>query len=117
MRILNYLERRWPAIKFLRNYSSPKEHDRNEFLRKVMNYVGGSKLDGDYLEFGVYKGGTFANAVRIAKGKRLAGMKFYAFDSFEGLPDIIGVDLEFKQFKSGELGFSLEKFKDNLRES
>ncbi len=111
---LDKLSKKYPAVKFLREYS-PKDHDRTEFLRKVMNFVAESKMEGNYLEFGVYKGGTFVNAIRMAKGKKLNGMKFFAFDSFEGLPDIGGVDLEFKQFKSGELSFSLEKFKDNLR--
>lgn len=113
---LDKLSKKYPAVKFLREYS-PKDYDRNEFLRKVMNFVSESKMAGDYLEFGVYKGSNFVNAIRIAKGKRLERMKFYAFDSFEGLPDIAGVDLEFKQFKSGELSFSLNKFEDNLRKN
>lgn len=115
MNILNYLERRWPVVKFLRNYGSAKEYDRNEFLRKVMNYVSASELEGDYLEFGVFRGGTFISAINTAKRKKLKKMKFYAFDSFQGFPKISGVDLEFEQFKKGGCNFSEENFRNNLQ--
>lgn len=52
----------------------------------VMNNVS-----GDYHEFGVFKGRSFIrNACsfrRLLKGEDAAAMKFWAYDSFEGLPE------------------------------
>lgn len=110
---LNWLDKRWPGLKFLREYS-PKNLERIEFLRKVMNFVKDSELDGDYLEFGVYKGANFITAMAMAKAKKLNSIKFYAFDSFRGLPEAHGVDKEFEQFKGGGLAFDLDKFKKRI---
>lgn len=115
--IYNWLARRYPGFVFIREYS-PKEHEKKEIFRKIMNYVSESELKGDYLEFGVFKGGTFATAFKWAqKNKKLQAMKFYAFDSFRGLPAPKGKDIEFKQFTEGEYSASIDIFKDNLRKS
>ncbi len=98
-------------LKFL--LESPKDRDIKEFLRKVMNYISASNLRGDYAEFGVFKGGTFIKAIKMAQAKKLEWMRFYAFDSFEGLPETSGTDAE--KFKKGEYKSSLEVFKENLR--
>lgn len=42
---------------------------------------------GDYLEFGVSQGGSLSCMYRAAKSTKLSGMRFFGFDSFEGLPD------------------------------
>jgi hypothetical protein len=42
---------------------------------------------GDYLEFGVSQGGSLSCMHRAAKSSKLNSMRFFGFDSFEGLPD------------------------------
>lgn len=49
--------------------------------------VASQGIAGDYLEFGVYRGSSFVTAYRSAKRHELHGIRFFAFDSFEGLPD------------------------------
>lgn len=87
---------------------------REEILEVAMKFVAYEKLDGDYLEFGVFRGYTFVVAFHFAQANGLKSMKFYAFDSFQGLPEIEGVDLEFKRFSKGEYAFSLEQFQRNI---
>ena len=41
---------------------------------------------GDYLEFGVFNGSSLGSAYLTAKKMDLKSMKFFGFDSFEGLP-------------------------------
>jgi O-methyltransferase len=85
---------------------------REEILRTAMEYVLYSKLDGDYLEFGVCEGRTFIAAFHLAQRHRLHSMSFYAFDSFQGLPEITGVDAAgFQQFSRGQYSCPLHRFK------
>jgi hypothetical protein len=67
---------------------------REEILDFAMHFVQESALEGDYLEFGVFRGHTFAGAFHSAKRYGLDSIHFYAFDSFCGLPPSSGVDAE-----------------------
>jgi len=98
-------------------HKSPKEEDQDQFLRKIMNYAAASDLDGDYLEFGVFQGGNFASAYQWAQKKKLHKMRFYAFDSFEGLPKSKGLDAEYEQFAEGECEASQATFNKNLEKT
>jgi O-methyltransferase len=84
-------------------------------LKRAMDYVASSGVDGDYLEFGVWRGRSFAAACYLATKRRLS-MDFYAFDSFLGLPEDIEVDATGKQaFKHGDYCCSEREFLNNVR--
>ncbi len=79
--------------------------EENNAFRWSSSYVVKNQIEGDYLEFGVWKGNSFIEMYRqmkIAsdifysnnKKKKIPNlknifeqMKFHAFDSFEGLPE------------------------------
>ena len=89
-------------------------YDREEILWTALRFVSGSRLQGDYAEFGVWRGDTFATAIRFAQ--RLSKiyapfkeMKFHAFDSFEGFPELKGAD-RYPQFETGGRSYGLEQF-------
>lgn len=106
--------KKYPGLRFLREYS-PKTYDRKEILRKIMNFISECNVDGDYLEFGVYKGSTFIEAIKTAQKKRLDSMRFYAFDSFQGLPDPKGIDKSFDQFSKNQVANSLDNFRNTIK--
>ena len=55
------------------------------------------------------------NAYHIAKRlKHLQAMRFYVFDSFEGLPEKAWQDAECAVFKKGDYAFTLEEVRRNL---
>jgi O-methyltransferase len=84
-------------------------------LRNAMNFVKGAQMEGDYLEFGVSTGVTMSVAYRYATQFGLDAMTFYAFDSFQGLPGISGVDAEGPcEYHQGQYACSLDQFKKNL---
>ena len=88
---------------------------REEILDFAMHFVQESALEGDYLEFGVFQGHTFAGAFHAARRYRLDGIHFYAFDSFCGLPPSSGVDAAgFQHFEKGDFACSEHDFQDNL---
>lgn len=67
----------------------------------------GTVLRGDYYEFGVFKGHTFWQAQRRAKALGLEQMRFFGFDSFEGLPEPQGPDVtEQQHFYQGQFAWS-----------
>lgn len=49
--------------------------------------------DTDYMEFGIFRGFAFWYAQAVANDKNVNNMRFYGFDSFQGLPKIKGLDL------------------------
>lgn len=86
--------------------------DRENMIRIAMEYVKSSKLQGDYLEFGVHMGSTFQAAYHFAQREEQANMKFYAFDSFQGMPKSEGIDCidELYQFVEGQYACTEEQF-------
>src|SRR6266568_3789708 len=58
--------------------------NRLPYFRKVFAYVRDHNVPGDYLEFGVFRGQSFIMACNLGLD---LDMRFFAFDSFEGLPD------------------------------
>lgn len=55
-------------------------------------------------------------ALSEAARKGFDEMKFYAFDSFAGLPEVAGIDVLGEWFKKGDLCTSLERFKELINE-
>lgn len=84
---------------------------------QLAEFLVGAEIPGDYLEFGVYKGTTFIYAY-----KRLSylfgDMRFFAIDSFEGLPEPAGRDAlsgYTSNFHEGEFKCDLRSFSQNLK--
>jgi len=70
---------------------------------------------GDYYEFGVFKGYTFWQAQLVAQELGVEQMRFFGFDSFEGLPQIHGVDdIEEGPFYEGQYAWTLNQVKKEL---
>jgi O-methyltransferase len=93
-------------------------HEATRVLTLAFSYVRSELVEGDYAEFGVWTGRTFVEAWRIADGLGEAGGKrrFFAFDSFEGLPDTEGID-DTGRWNSGEFAFGRPGFEARLRRS
>jgi hypothetical protein len=105
-----------PAIRYSGNFMAMR--DIFEYLpyektiRTAMEFVYYSNLHGDYLEFGVFQGAHFTSAYHFAQLNGLDFMRFHAFDSFKGLPEISGRDLSApRQFEKGEFACDAETFK------
>lgn len=59
-------------------------------------------IPGDYYEFGLYRGYSFWHAQKQADRVGLSDMRFFGFDSFEGLPEVEGADRDKGIFVSGD---------------
>lgn len=95
-------------------------HPDEEIFKMAMEFAAHHKLNGDYLEFGVWKGRSFIRAYNIwkylfEKRSELKSMRFYAFDSFEGLPEIKNKeDISTGEFQKGQYFCTEEDFKKNV---
>ncbi len=103
----------------------------NTLLSKVGTYVAKEQIEGDYLEFGCSTGQSFAEAYHsisqayrinlkpsiwnnekdiITRKSNWEKMRFFAFDSFEGLPELKGIDSLSKVFVKGKYKNSENNF-------
>lgn len=89
--------------------------DIEKILDLATEFVQWDAIEGDYLEFGVYGGRSFATACHFAQSKGIESMRFYAFDSFEGLPEIKGADKnDYCRYTKGWYSCDQAKFSQNL---
>lgn len=88
-------------------------------LSAAFDFAKASKLKGDYLEFGVFEGNTFVLAYHTARRNGAEkNMRFFAFDSFEGLPEINGADKGGGEpFKQGTYACNPEEFSRIIRKN
>jgi O-methyltransferase len=61
-------------------------------LHNACNYVLNEGVEGDYAEFGVFEGRVFSAAWEAIERHGLSRMSMHAYDSFDGLPEVQGVD-------------------------
>jgi len=88
--------------------------EKEKMIQRAMTLLKYGGIEGDYLEFGVWEGNSFSIACKTAKEYGLKGMRFYAFDSFEGLPETNGND-NCSVFKKGDFRCDEDRFKTNLK--
>jgi len=89
---------------------------RWQAIDDLADYLVGAEVPGDYVEFGVCQGRTFAYAYR-AMHWCFKEMKFIAVDSFEGLPRPQGLDAVdgySSNFHENEFACPQEVFTANL---
>jgi hypothetical protein len=104
---------------------------------KAAHITSAEQVEGDYLEFGTYQGNSLIRAYGIlrqvyeeryrdpdnihspeyrARVRELwEKMRFFAFDSFQGLPPVTGSDVGSMDFVEGKFRCSQEAFLENLR--
>lgn len=119
---IDTVSRRLPSP-FLRIFSMPLSYQMNSkdsliyesarMLNIAFAFCMNNKVDGDYAEFGVYQGRTCVESYRAAQRYGFLNMKFWAFDSFAGLPEIDGKDAG-GPFVEGEFACSRPNFEKNL---
>lgn len=84
-----------------------------EFLSRAIGYINDNNIEGDFVEFGTYKGGC-ALLMRLRSPKRT----LYVFDTFNGMPYPGPEDINYKgkkaKYKRGWCKYSYFNFEENL---
>jgi hypothetical protein len=63
-----------------------RQTEKYRFYVNTFDFLRENRIRGDYHEFGCHRGRTFRMALTEARRHEMAGMRFLAFDSFQGLP-------------------------------
>ena len=79
---------------------------RQPYFDMAFKTIRSMQLRGDYLEFGVYAGTSFILAASSAAKHGLETMRYFAFDSFEGLPEAEGEIFNRGDFRCSEQNFT-----------
>ena len=77
-------------FKSRKRYRFSDENLKFTHLMECINYLRVAGFEGEIppviFEFGCHSGRTFSSMINASKHLKLNEAKFYAFDSFEGLP-------------------------------
>lgn len=92
-----------------RNARMSLAYENTRMLSLAFAFARSEQVEGDYAEFGVYRGRTFVEAWRAWKTHGAPPRRFFAFDSFEGLPDAAG------RFNTGDFSSGRQAFEGRLR--
>jgi O-methyltransferase len=89
------------------------EHRMTVAIDLLREHVGSDDV-GDYLEFGVYAGGTMTCADRARRAAGIETMRLIGFDSFEGLPEE-AVQLNPQRWSAGMFACTPQEALENMR--
>lgn len=78
---------RWSKDDEIRYNQGNRQTEKLLFFRRVFDFLNDNEIRGDYHEFGCHRVRTLRMALTEARRHQLGDMKFWAFDSFAGLPD------------------------------
>ncbi len=88
-----------------------RQIEKHLFFVRCFDFIKDNRIVGDYHEFGCHRVRTFRMALTEARRHGMDDMKFFAFDSFEGLPEH-SVDHNVEIWKRGALSTSVERFRE-----
>lgn len=99
----------------LRDAHYVEREGRRVFFQRAFTALAFNGIDGDYAEFGCCGGMTFELAYRYAKKQRHPA-KFWAFDSFCGLPPQLGSADNHPIWVQGTMAIGLSQFENICKE-
>jgi hypothetical protein len=106
---------RWSKQDEIRYNQGNRQAEKYLFFRRVFDFLHENEIRGDYHEYGCHRCRTFRMALTEARRHNLDHMKFWAFDSFEGLPTPT-TETSVSKWTQGALTTSEGAFRDLVRQ-
>lgn len=96
--------------------------ERIEFLFKSLDHIRENKIEGDYVECGVWKGGNIIGMIKYLEYHNNLTNNIWAYDTFSGMTDPENVDVDLNGNNSVDIldnelvkaYCSLTQVKDNI---
>jgi O-methyltransferase len=101
----------------LREASIRSWHSGNDLMADLaVRFLRANDIRGSYLEFGLYRGATFASFYHACRRYRF-DVPMFGFDSFQGLPTAHGRDAAagFRRYDEGYFSCSEDELRTELR--
>jgi hypothetical protein len=92
-----------------------RQTEKALFYRRTFDFITDNRVVGDYHEYGCHRCRTFRMALTEARLHNLKSMNFFAFDSFEGLPEPTS-ETSVEIWKRGALTTTVTNFMGMVRE-
>jgi len=102
---------KWSKQDEIRYNQGNRQREKYLYFRRTFDFLHENEIKGDYYEFGCHRCRTFRMALTEARRHNLDDMKFWAFDSFEGLPEPT-TETSVSKWTSGALTTSETTFLD-----
>lgn len=96
------------------DYRYTDEKTKYVHLLEAMNYCRVAGMPRVYFEFGCHSARTFSAAIRAARCLGMHDAQFYAFDSFQGLPE---VSIDDTHFVKGQFCTTKDDFKKLVKKN
>jgi len=106
---------RWAKQDEIRYNQGNRQVAKYLFFRRVFDFLSENEIRGDYHEYGCHRCRTFRMALTEARRHNLDQMKFWAFDSFEGLPTLT-TETSVSRWTQGALSTSESDFLTIVRD-
>jgi len=116
LKVIRPASERVSRLAFLWLWKHREYLSRQWLFETVAGFVNDCRIDGAYLEFGCGNGSSLIDMFQsIKRYPRLVDMRFFIFDSFEGLPTPIGIDAdELQRYQRGEFACDLDQYMRNV---
>ncbi|MGQ0663110.1 MAG: TylF/MycF/NovP-related O-methyltransferase [Pseudomonadota bacterium] len=101
--------RDWGREQEIADTHMSRQTEKYLFFRRVFDFLRENRITGDYHEYGCHRCRTFRMALTEARRYNFSEMKFFAFDSFEGLPQPTSNPVN-EIWRRGALATSVEDF-------
>lgn len=101
----------WSTDDQVRYNQQNRQAAKHAFYVSSFDFLHDNNIAGDYLEFGCHRARTFRMALTEARRQNMNAMRFYAFDSFEGLPECDPEHVWTKTWTTGALKTGEDEFR------
>jgi len=105
----------WGKQDEIRYNQGNRQSEKYLFFRRVFDFLHENEIRGDYHEYGCHRCRTFRMTLTEARRHNLDQMQFWAFDSFDGLPDPT-TETSVSKWTKGALATSEAQFRDLVNE-
>lgn len=105
----------WSKDDEIRYNQGNRQSEKYLFYRRTFDFLHENEIVGDYHEYGCHRARTFRMCLTEARRHNLDKMKFWAFDSFEGLPTPT-TETSVTKWTQGALTTSEGQFMEMIRE-
>lgn len=92
----------WELYELCRPYTMTSI-ERMYALFNSVRYILDNKIDGDFVECGVWRGGSSMLIAKMLQNRKINNRKLYLYDTYEGMSDPVYHDYDYRGKQAAEL--------------